>query len=78
MPITETQLAEQIEAAFDAEADQVVNPAEARKRVAQKIAAAVAQFTVGRTTTVTMARMKTRPLASPATPVSLLRLLAKR
>ena len=53
MPITETQLAEQIEAAFDAEADQVVNPAEARKRVAQKIAAAVAQFTVGRTTTVT-------------------------
>lgn len=53
MPLTETQLADQIEAAFDAEADQVVNPEQARKRVAQKIAAAVAQFTVGRTTTVT-------------------------
>lgn len=41
------------EAAFDAESDVDVTPAEARERIAQKLADAVEQFVVGRQTTVT-------------------------
>ena len=51
--INEQQLAALIKSAFDAESDVVVNPAEARQRLADKIAQAVALFVVGRTTTVT-------------------------
>lgn len=48
MPDTKEQLKEKIEAAFDAEADQVVTVADARERIAQKIADAVNDFIVGR------------------------------
>jgi hypothetical protein len=53
MAITEQQLADLIEAAFDAESDTVVDPAGARRRQAEKIAAAVKQFVVGRETVIT-------------------------
>ena len=53
MPITQEQLANQIEAAYDAESDTEVNPSDARRRVAEKIAEAVAQFVQGRETVVT-------------------------
>lgn len=51
--ITEAQLANLIKEAFDFDSDKDVNPAEARQRQANKIAAAVSQFVIGRTTTVT-------------------------
>lgn len=51
--ITEQQLAGLIKQALDAESDVVVNPTEARQRLANKIAEAVALFVVGRTTIVT-------------------------
>lgn len=50
--ITQAELAEQIEEALDTEADVVVDPAEARRRVAEKIASAVNDFVVGRTVNV--------------------------
>lgn len=53
MPITEQQLAKVIQDAFDFDSDRDVNPAEARQRLAEKIAAGVAEYVVGRTTTVT-------------------------
>lgn len=51
--ITEQQLAVLLEEAYDVESDSEVNPAEARQRIAQKQAAAVAQFVQGRQTVVT-------------------------
>ncbi|QKX04890.1 hypothetical protein HN014_08150 [Aquimarina sp. TRL1] len=51
--MTEAQLANLLELAYDAEADTGVSPEEARRRFAKKQAAAIAQFVVGRTTTVT-------------------------
>jgi len=53
MPITEQQLAEEIEAAFNNDSDKVVNPAEARNRQAKAIAAAIFKSMIGRTTIVT-------------------------
>ena len=50
--ITETQLKARIKDALDAEADVVVDPAEARERLAEKIASAVNDFVVGRTVNV--------------------------
>lgn len=50
--ITEQQLAQKIEDAYDAvSGDSGVNPEQARKQVAQDIAAAVAEFVIGRQTT---------------------------
>lgn len=51
--ITKAQLATLIKEAFDFDSDKEVNPAEARQRQADKIADAVSQFVIGRTTTVT-------------------------
>lgn len=51
--ISEAQLAILLESAYDAESDLEVNPAEARQRIAQKQAQAIAQFVQGRTTVVT-------------------------
>jgi len=53
MPDTKAQLKTNIEAAFDAEADQQVTVADARERIAQKIADAVEGYVVGRTVNVT-------------------------
>lgn len=53
MAITEQQLATLLQEAFDFDSDKEVNPAEARKRLAEKIASGVAKYIVGRTTTVT-------------------------
>lgn len=54
MAITQAQLAKQIEAAYDdVSNNSEVDPEEARKQVAKKIAAAVAQFVIGRQTQVT-------------------------
>jgi len=51
--ISEAQLASLLESAYDAESDLEVNPAEARQRIAQKQAQAIAQFVQGRNTIVT-------------------------
>lgn len=51
--ITEAQLAILLEQAYDVEADAGVSPEAARKRFAEKQAAAFAQFVIGRNTTVT-------------------------
>lgn len=52
--ITQAQLAAKIKAAFDFDSDKAgVKPEEARQRQANEIAEAVAQFVIGRTTTVT-------------------------
>jgi hypothetical protein len=51
--ITEAQLANLLEQAYHVEADIAVTPEQARRRIAEKQAAAVAQFVIGRTTTVT-------------------------
>lgn len=51
--INEQQLADLIEAALDTYSDVVVDPALARKKQAEMIAAAVAQFVIGRETVVT-------------------------
>jgi len=52
MAITEEQLAIKIEEAYDAvSGDSNVNPEEARKQVAEDLAAAIAQFVIGRQTT---------------------------
>ncbi|MDQ8012046.1 MAG: hypothetical protein REI96_06340 [Flavobacterium nitrogenifigens] len=51
--ITKEQLAQKIEQAFNEDSDTQVNPADARKRQAQKIADAVSLFVIGRETTVT-------------------------
>lgn len=51
--ITKAQLANLIKEAFDFDSDKEVSPAEARQRQADKIADAVSQFVIGRTTTVT-------------------------
>ncbi|MGY0426006.1 MAG: hypothetical protein ACWIPI_04135 [Polaribacter sp.] len=51
--ITEAQLADLLEQAYDVEADAGVTPEQARRRFAEKQAAAIAQFVIGRTTTVT-------------------------
>lgn len=53
MPINESQLAAKITAALNEESQQEINPAEARVRIGEKLAAAFAQFVQGRTTTVT-------------------------
>lgn len=53
MAITEQQLSKILQDAFDFDSDKEVNPAEARKRLAEKIASGVAQFVIGRTTVVT-------------------------
>lgn len=53
MAITQSQLADLIKQAFDNESDVKVTPSEARQRQAEKIAGAIAQFVIGRTTTVT-------------------------
>ena len=53
MPDTKTQLKLNIEQAFDNEADQQVSVADARSRIAQKIADAIEGFIVGRTVAVT-------------------------
>ena len=50
--ITEAQLADLLEQAYDVEADAGVTPEQARRRFAKKQAAAIAQFVIGRTTTV--------------------------
>lgn len=52
MPLVKTNLKNDIKAAFDAEADQEVNPAEARERIAQKIADAVDSYIKAGTVTV--------------------------
>lgn len=51
--ITKAQLAEKIKQAFDDDSDVNVNPSEARKRQADKIADAVSAFVIGRETIVT-------------------------
>lgn len=52
--ITEAQLAQKIKTAFDFDSDKEgIKPEEARQRQANEIAAAVAQFVIGRTTTIT-------------------------
>ncbi|HCY81546.1 MAG TPA: hypothetical protein DHV22_08080 [Xanthomarina gelatinilytica] len=51
--ISEAQLAILLEEAYDVESDSEVNPAEARQRIAQKQAEAIAQFVQGRQTIVT-------------------------
>ncbi|WP_438710866.1 hypothetical protein ACSTS3_19705 [Aquimarina muelleri] len=51
--ITEAELANLLEQAYDVEADAGATPEEARRRFAEKQAAAITQFVVGRTTTVT-------------------------
>lgn len=51
--ITTGQLAELIQAAFDADSDSQVEPAEARARQAQKIAQAIEAYVVGRNVQVT-------------------------
>lgn len=51
--ITKAQLANLIKEALDFDSDKEVNPADARQRQADKIADAVSQFVIGRTTTVT-------------------------
>ncbi|KQC30174.1 hypothetical protein [Flagellimonas eckloniae] len=48
MPDSKEQLKSNIEAAFDDEADQQVTVADARERIAQKIADAVEGYVVGR------------------------------
>lgn len=53
MPDNKAQLKLNIEQAFDNEADQQVTVADARSRIAQKIADAVEGFVVGRTVAVT-------------------------
>jgi len=53
MPITEAELADLLEAAYDAESGTVVEPSEARRRIAVKQANAIAQFVIGRETQVT-------------------------
>lgn len=53
MAITKQQLAQTIKEAFDYDSDREVNPAEARKRQADKIAQAIADYVVGRETLVT-------------------------
>lgn len=50
--ITEAQLATLFEEALDFEANKVVNPSEARKRLSEKMADGVAQFIQGRTVNV--------------------------
>ncbi len=50
--ITEQQLAQKIEDAYDVvSGDSTIDPEVARKQVAQEIAAAIAQFVIGRQTT---------------------------
>lgn len=44
MPLVKENLKNDIKAAFDAESDVEVNPAEARERIAQKIADAVDSY----------------------------------
>ncbi|SHH75240.1 hypothetical protein [Flavobacterium johnsoniae] len=51
--ITKAQLAQKIKEAFDADSDVQVNPSEARKRQADKIADAISLFVIGRETIVT-------------------------
>lgn len=51
--ITQEALAAKFKAALDFEADKVVNPAEARQRIANELAEGVAMFVQGRTTIVT-------------------------
>jgi hypothetical protein len=51
--INEQQLSNLIKLALDSESDVQVNPAEARQRMADKIAQAVALFVIGRITLVT-------------------------
>jgi len=52
--ITEQQLATLLEDAYNAESGTVVEPAEARHRIAIKQASAIAQFVIGRQTTVSV------------------------
>lgn len=52
--ITEQQLAILLEQAYDIEADAGVSPEDARRRFAEKQAAAIAQFVIGRSVTVTV------------------------
>lgn len=51
--ITEAQLANLLEVAYDTESDKEVNPSEARRRIAEKQAQAIALFVQGRDTVVT-------------------------
>lgn len=52
MPFTSQQLQDAIEAAYDAESNNSnIDPEQARKRIAQKLAAAIAGFVIGRQTT---------------------------
>lgn len=51
--ITELQLKQLIKEALDQESDVQVNPAEARERMAGRLANAFALFVIGRTTIVT-------------------------
>lgn len=54
MPITQQQLSKRIEGILNADSDnENISPAQARKRLANEIAAAVAEFVIGRKTTVT-------------------------
>lgn len=54
MPITEAQLAEKFKAALDARSgDPDVDIEEARQKLADELAEGVAQFVIGRQTTVT-------------------------
>lgn len=46
--ITEQELADLLEEAYDLESDNNVNPEQARRRIAEKQAAAIAQFVIGR------------------------------
>ncbi|WP_027391776.1 hypothetical protein [Aquimarina latercula] len=53
MAITTQQLSDLIEKAFNDESDVRVDPVQARKRQAQRIANAIEQYVVGRNTMVT-------------------------
>lgn len=53
MAITQSQLAKKIQDAFDRHSDVQVNPTQARKEIAEDLAAAFASYVVGRQTTVT-------------------------
>ncbi|MBB4117858.1 hypothetical protein GGR32_000130 [Mesonia hippocampi] len=52
MPFTQQQLQDAIEEAYDAESNNPnINPEQARKRIAQKLASAISSFVIGRQTT---------------------------
>lgn len=53
MPSTKQEMINAFENALDFEADKVVNPAEARRRIAEKLGNAVNDFVIGRQTQIT-------------------------